>query len=84
MDLKEQDSFFRIAISDQGIGVPEQLLEKIFIPFFRVDKSRERDGSSFGLGLALAVRQLVAISASVSARNLDSGGLTMEIIFPKA
>lgn len=60
-----------VAITDQGPGVEPELLEKIFQPFFRVDTSRKRDG--FGLGLALARRQLSAMGAEVSAHNTGSG-----------
>ncbi|NKF52291.1 sensor histidine kinase [Shewanella sp. WXL01] len=71
-------------ILDQGPGVPEELLSAIFKPFFRVDKSRERAGNSFGLGLSLAQRQLTAIGASVVATNHSYGGLQMRMTFPIA
>ena len=82
--LTESDSHYQLNILDQGPGVPEHLLQTIFKPFFRVDKSRERDGSSFGLGLALAQRQLATIRGSVTASNRDAEGLSMLISLPKA
>lgn len=75
---------YEISILDQGPGVPEELLQRIFKPFFRVDKSRERKGGSFGLGLALAQRQLAAIRGNVSASNRKTGGLAMVVTIPKA
>jgi two-component system sensor histidine kinase PfeS len=75
--------FYEIRILDEGPGVPEALLTKIFKPFFRVDKSRERKGGSFGLGLALAKRQLAAIRGTVIASNRNNGGLSMVITIPK-
>ncbi|WP_458576179.1 ATP-binding protein [Aliamphritea spongicola] len=60
-----------------GAGVPEKLLDAIFKPFFRVDKSRERETGGFGLGLALARRQLESIAARVKAQNCNDG---LEII----
>ena len=83
LHLVDSGSNFDLSILDQGPGVPEDLLTAIFKPFFRVDKSRERDGSSFGLGLALAQRQLAAIRGSVSAQNRESTGLSMLITLPK-
>lgn len=80
--LSQQRAKFSIAISDQGPGVPAEYLEKIFRPFFRVDKSRHADSQSFGLGLALAQRQLHAVSATIQAKNLDTGGLNMQICVP--
>lgn len=75
--------YYEITIEDQGPGVPEALLAAIFKPFFRVDKSRERKGNSFGLGLALAQRQLATIRGNVLAQNNQSGGLSMLINLPK-
>ncbi|WP_028766309.1 sensor histidine kinase [Shewanella fidelis] len=78
---------YQIDIVDQGPGVPEQYLTAIFSPFFRVDKSRTADGSSFGLGLALAKRQLAAIGGQINAENECINGkvvgLRMTIIIPK-
>ena len=83
VSLTESDMQYHVKIKDQGPGVPEPLLQAIFEPFFRVDKSRERKGNSFGLGLALAKRQLSAIRGRISANNRDEGGLEMHIVLPK-
>ena len=64
----EMDVF--ILISDQGGGVPEEHLENIFKPFFRVDKSRDKEPNGFGLGLALARRQIEALSGTLTASNM--------------
>ncbi len=82
VSVEEKQKTFQVNIVDQGPGVPNQYLNTIFKPFFRVDKSREASGNSFGLGLALAQRQLAAIRASIVANNLDSGGLRMTIELP--
>lgn len=83
IEVHEQTNAYFVVITDKGPGVPEALLETIFKPFFRVDKSRERDGSSFGLGLALAQRQLATIRGTVVASNNEDRGLTMTISLPK-
>lgn len=83
VSLQDNDECHKISILDNGPGVPEALLTTIFKPFFRVDKSRERAGNSFGLGLALAKRQLAAIRGSVTATNRKGGGLAMNITIPK-
>jgi len=72
-----------IHIEDEGPGVPEKYLETIFKPFFRVDKSRKETSDSFGLGLALAKRQLLAIRATINAVHSTNGGLCMVITIPK-
>ncbi|MFT6900752.1 MAG: two-component system sensor histidine kinase PfeS [Colwellia sp.] len=81
--VSEQENEFKIEIIDQGPGVPEKLLTTIFKPFFRVDSSRSADSESFGLGLALAERQLAAIRGSITASNGKNGGLCMLICLPK-
>lgn len=81
--VSEQGNEFKIKIIDQGPGVPDQLLNTIFRPFFRVDSSRPADSDSFGLGLALAERQLAAIRGSITANNETHGGLCMTINLPK-
>jgi two-component system sensor histidine kinase PfeS len=81
--VSEKENEFKIKIIDQGPGVPENLLSTIFKPFFRVDSSRSADSESFGLGLALAERQLAAIRGSIIASNGKNGGLCMLICLPK-
>lgn len=81
--LVDKGNRYQVSILDEGPGVPEQFLSTIFKPFFRVDKSRERKGNSFGLGLALAKRQLAAIRGTVEAFNKENGGLVMKINIPK-
>lgn len=83
--LESEDDKYRIQIRDQGPGVPEAYLERIFEPFFRVDKTSgattDVAHGGFGLGLALARRQLRAVGGSIFATNL-AGGLQMTITLP--
>lgn len=81
--VAEQPKEVKIKIIDQGPGVPEQFLNTIFKPFFRVNSSRPSDSCNFGLGLALAKRQLAAIRGEISANNTKDGGLCMTINLPK-
>lgn len=83
VQLSAYDERFCIKISDQGPGVPDEYLSTIFRPFFRLDKSRLADNDSFGLGLALAQRQLQAVRASVHAENIPNSGLCMIVLIPK-
>lgn len=84
VQLSVQGEYFCIKISDQGPGVPDEYLSTIFRPFFRLDKSRLADNDSFGLGLALAQRQLQAVKASVHAENIPNSGLCMIVLIPKS
>ncbi len=92
LQIEQDASACLLRIMDQGPGVPEALLQTIFKPFFRVEKSRQVSGAeshslpqqqNFGLGLALAQRQLQAVGAQVSAKNRHPHGLIMSIVLPK-
>ena len=70
-----------ISISDQGEGVIEESLEKIFEPFYRLDTSRNRETGGFGLGLSL-VKQIVELhKGSVNAFN-HPNGLLVKLSIP--
>ncbi len=70
-----------ISVRDQGPGVPEEMLESIFKPFFRVESDRGRDSGGIGLGLAIAQRAIVLHQGEISARN-ERPGLRVEIRLP--
>ncbi|HWG77650.1 MAG TPA: ATP-binding protein [Steroidobacteraceae bacterium] len=72
-----------IRVSDQGPGVPPDLLERIFEPFFRVGKARDRDTGGHGIGLAITSRVVGLHAGTVRARNLPAGGLQVEIVLPR-
>ena len=77
-----QNDHWNIIISDEGPGLPPQYLEAIFQPFFRLDSSGLSSNSSFGLGLTLARRQIMAVRGTVTATNARTGGLIMHIKLP--
>jgi two-component system phosphate regulon sensor histidine kinase PhoR len=71
-----------LSVSDQGPGIPEDDLSRIFERFYRVDKSRARDPGGTGLGLAI-VRHLVELhGGTVRAENLPQGGARFTIDVP--
>ena len=76
----EDQQQVKIRITDQGSGVPESMLQEIFKPFFRVDKSRDRDSGGYGLGLALSKKQINAIGGDIIASNQQPQGLAMTIV----
>jgi two-component system sensor histidine kinase PfeS len=80
--LSQYDSQYIINIIDQGPGIPEQYLNCVFQPFFRVDNSRITESDNFGLGLALAKRHLNSVRADICANNQESGGLAVTIVIP--
>lgn len=75
-----QDHLIRIL--DQGPGVPEEALEKLFEPFFRVADARDRESGGTGIGLAIAERAIELHGGRIKAINHSAGGLLVEIILP--
>ena len=71
-----------VSVRDQGPGVPESDLEKIFAPFHRVESARSRGGGGAGLGLAIARRAVVLHGGTIVARNADGGGLLVTVRLP--
>ncbi len=69
-------------IKDNGPGVPEDQLEKIFNPFYRVDTSRAKKTGGYGLGLAIASRAITLHHGEIIAKNAEEGGLLVRIILP--
>ena len=70
-----------LSVSDTGSGIPENLRERVFEPFFRVDKSRSRELGGVGLGLALA-REIVRVhEGSIMVRPNPSGGTIFDVTF---
>jgi signal transduction histidine kinase len=71
-----------IRVSDSGPGVPNNELEKIFRPFYRIDDARVRSTGGVGLGLAITEQAVRLHGGSVRASNLPEGGLLVEIRIP--
>ena len=78
-DRKEKHVY--LSVEDTGAGIPEELKERVFEPFFRVDKSRSRELGGVGLGLAL-VREIVRVhDGSITVKSNPSGGTIFEVVF---
>ena len=77
-DRKEKHVY--LSVKDTGAGIPEELKERVFEPFFRVDKSRSRELGGVGLGLAL-VREIVRVhDGSITVKSNPSGGTIFEVV----
>ena len=70
-----------LSVEDTGSGIPKELRERVFEPFFRVDKSRSREMGGVGLGLAL-VREIVRVhDGSICIKSGKTGGTIFEVTF---
>ena len=80
--LKVADAIAEIAVSDQGIGIPEKDLERIFERFYRVDPARSRLTGGTGLGLSIVKHIATNHGGDVSLWSVEGAGSTFTIRFP--
>jgi len=73
-----------VGVRDSGPGVPQDALDKLFLPFYRIDDARGRQTGGVGLGLAITARAVSLHGGSVRAVNRTEGGLMVEIRLPLA
>lgn len=76
-----KDQHIYLTVTDTGNGIPKDLRERVFEPFFRLDKSRSRELGGVGLGLAL-VHEIVRVhDGTIQVKDNPTGGTIFEVIF---
>ena len=79
----QNEKHIYLSVEDTGNGIPEELRERVFDPFFRVDKSRSRELGGVGLGLAL-VHEIVRVhDGNIAIKSNPAGGTIFEVVFTK-
>ncbi|HJZ80758.1 MAG TPA: ATP-binding protein [Pyrinomonadaceae bacterium] len=81
-ETTEVNGFAAITVRDHGNGVPEDYLEEIFRPFYRVEPDRDRKTGGSGLGLSIAARAVRLHHGEIKASNASGGGLIVQIKLP--
>jgi signal transduction histidine kinase len=71
-----------IEVSDCGPGIPEEALDDVLQPFYRLEASRNRDTGGAGLGLAIATQLMRSIGGNLSLANREGGGLVATVALP--
>ena len=77
----QKEKHIYLSIEDTGNGIPEELRQRVFEPFFRVDKSRSRELGGVGLGLALVHEIVSAHDGTITVRSNPSGGTIFDVTF---
>ena len=77
----QKEKHIYLSIEDTGNGIPEELRQRVFEPFFRVDKSRSRELGGVGLGLALVHEIVSAHDGTITVRSNPSGGTIFDVSF---
>lgn len=80
--IHDSPTALTLIISDRGPGIPEHELTRVFEPFYRLDRSRDRATGGTGLGLSIARDIVRAHHGDISLRNLPGGGLEAVLTFP--
>lgn len=73
VSLRLVNTVIEVVVCDRGPGVPDEALEKIFMPFYRVESARERSTGGTGLGLSLAQRAVLLHQGTIQAENANPG-----------
>lgn len=81
--LASHDETAVITIEDQGPGIPEEEMENVFRPFYRVESSRSRDTGGTGLGLSVANDVIRAHGGEIRLENRAEGGLRVTVSLPQ-
>ena len=76
----QKENHVYLSVEDTGSGIPKELRERVFEPFFRVDKSRSRELGGVGLGLALVHEIVIVHDGSITVKSNSFGGTTFEVV----
>lgn len=83
VSLETHDSEINITIQDRGIGIPQEELDLVFEPFYRVDKARTPQRTGFGLGLSLAKNIVDAHGGEIVIHSQPERGTKVIIRLPR-
>lgn len=82
VSLHRTGEAIEIAVVDNGPGIPEEEFEQVFTPFYRIERSRNRETGGVGLGLSVARTIVNGHGGDVVLSNRDGGGLRVSIVLP--
>lgn len=83
IDIKENKEAVHIIVSDNGIGIPEESISRVFERFYRVDKARSRHSGGTGLGLAIVKHLVETHQGEIKLESTEDKGTTFTVTLPK-
>ena len=82
--IEDSATELRLSVCDNGPGIPETEMEKVFEPYYRVESSRNRATGGTGLGLAIARNSARVHGGDLLLRNRPEGGLEATLVLPRS
>jgi signal transduction histidine kinase len=82
ISLEKEDGGFQVTVQDFGVGIPPEEQERVFEPFYRVDKSRTKETGGYGLGLSLCREIMRAHGGEISLESSAEKGTRVFLFFP--
>ncbi|RHW31385.1 sensor histidine kinase [Lysinibacillus yapensis] len=82
LSITSSGNFLFIAITDYGIGIPQEELERVYERFFRVDKARTHEAGGSGLGLPIAKKIIAAHNGEIKLESVEGKGTTVTLKLP--
>lgn len=83
VEVKDSGETVLLCVSDTGIGIPEEHMERVFERFYRVDKSHSKEVGGTGLGLSIVKHSVKIHNAQIGLQSVVDGGTTVTVTFPK-
>lgn len=83
ISCEDKDRYVEIRLEDNGPGVSDEALEKLFDVFYRTDPSRSNPSKGSGLGLSITAKILEQLGGTIKAENVEEGGLAIIMTLPK-
>ncbi len=81
--VTDHDEYAQVTVSDTGIGIPAEHLDRVFERFYRVDKSRSKQVGGTGLGLSIVKHSASLLNAETEITSVVDGGTSVTVRFPK-
>jgi signal transduction histidine kinase len=82
LELQQEARAYVVVVRDRGPGIPEHALESVFLPYYRVEKSRNRNTGGVGLGLTVVQAIVQGDGGEVTLKNSPTGGLEARVLLP--
>ena len=83
VSVTQNSDTIMIRVTDDGVGIPEGDIERVFEPFFRVDRSRSKSTGGYGLGLSICKRVMESHGGSIAVERQAGCGTSFVLTFPK-